>query len=409
MQPDFKSIALPLIERGFRLTPINPATKSPCMKNWQNFQLTTVEDIVKFAEHYPHHNVGVVGKRGDPTKYPARHCFLDIDADGIVTQIERETGHKMPRTYTVCSRPDSAPYKRHFYFLQTSYSFRRFGAWAAKNLNVRDMTRLEKGRSGLLHHPTLYDMKGVGGGSQVVAVGSVRDNGEIYTCINDVPPVPIPDWLVDWVVADHKKYRVLVNKERADKHQVKAEALRLGRVERRKLRQQNSPEGFDIYEDDIYDFLRWRASSFAGLGLTGKALIIALTYEARRFCEKGRAWSESERGRAVIEKIAREERVVGDATWFYKMSQEAIDGLQITPEQPNKAEEIRNVIAQFPDRILDEDALLRIREELLLDGFVLDRRADKDALYKARKAAGFTVESVKEATGVKSFWVRTIP
>lgn len=396
MKPDFKSIALPLIERGFRLTPINAATKSPCMKNWQNFQLTTAEDIEKFAEHYPHHNVGVVGKRGDPTKYPARHCFLDIDADGIVTQIERETGHKMPSTYTVCSRPDSAPYKRHFYFLQTPYSFRRFGQWAAKNLNVRDMTRLERGRSGLLMHPTLYDMKGVGGGSQVVAAGSVRDSGEVYTCVDDAPVAPIPDWLVDWVIADHKKYRVLKNKEKADKYRAKVATLR--RVE----------HDFDIYEDDIYDFLRWRANSFAGLGLAGKALLIALTYEARRFCENGLTWSKSERGRATIEKIAREKRNVGDATWFYATSQDTIDGLQMT-ESPNKAEEIRDIVARFPDRILDDDALTQIREGLLINGFVLDRRADKDALYKARKAAGFTVESVKEATGMKSFWVRATP
>jgi hypothetical protein len=113
--------------------------------------------------------VGVVGKRGI-----GRHMFLDIDAEAVVERIEAETGRKMPQTYTVCSRPESAPYKRHFYFTQTPCSFKRFGSWNAKNVNVRDLTRLERSRSGMLMHPTLYDIKGVGSGSLVVGATLVQ-------------------------------------------------------------------------------------------------------------------------------------------------------------------------------------------------------------------------------------------
>jgi len=58
---DFVAIATPLVERGFRVTPVHPDTKMGVMKNWQKFQLTTIDDIRKHAEYFPHHNVGVVG------------------------------------------------------------------------------------------------------------------------------------------------------------------------------------------------------------------------------------------------------------------------------------------------------------------------------------------------------------
>src|ERR1035437_5050364 len=147
---DFVAIATPLVERGFRVTPVHPETKMGVMKNWQKFQLTTIDDVRKYAEYFPHHNVGVVGKRG-----VGRHCFLDVDAPGVVERIENETKQTMPKTYTVCSRPESASYKRHFYFTQIPYSFKRFGSRNAKNINVRDLTRLERSRSGMLMHPTL--------------------------------------------------------------------------------------------------------------------------------------------------------------------------------------------------------------------------------------------------------------
>ena len=77
----------------------------------------------------PHHNVGVVGKRG-----VGRHCFLDVDAPGVVERIEKETQHEKPQGYRVKSSPTSKPYKTHFYFKQTQYSFEKFGGWESVKL-----------------------------------------------------------------------------------------------------------------------------------------------------------------------------------------------------------------------------------------------------------------------------------
>jgi hypothetical protein len=82
-QIDFVAIATPLVERGFRVTPVHPETKSGVMRNWQNHQATTPDEVLKHAKYYPHHNVGVVGKRG-----VGRHMFLDIDAENVLERIE---------------------------------------------------------------------------------------------------------------------------------------------------------------------------------------------------------------------------------------------------------------------------------------------------------------------------------
>jgi hypothetical protein len=320
--------------------------------------------------------------------------FLDIDAEGVVERIERETGHRMPKTYTVCSRPTSAPYKRHFYFTQTQYSFKKSGAWKAKNINVRDLTRLEKSRSGILMHPTLYDVKGIGGGSLVVGAGSVRDNGEIYTCIDDSPVAELPDWLIDWLLADFQRYRGGRERELAEKYKAKDIALRKSETERRKLREKNLPDGFDIAEEDIYDFLRWRASSYSGLGETGEELAQSLSYQVSRFCVNGEAFAKSEAGQRAIQKIAKEERNIGNATWFYRQRATRFDMHHIPIPPLPKIAVIKKIVSEFPDRISSESALERIEAGLEKEGFPFDRRKDKDKLLGARKAVGFKVEGL---------------
>jgi hypothetical protein len=138
-QIDFVAIATPLVERGFRVTPVHPETKMGVMKNWQNWQITTPAEVLKYSKgKYANHNVGVVGKGG-----VGRHCFLDVDAKGVVERIENETHQTMPKGYRVKSSPTSKPYKTHFYFVQTPYSFEKFGGWEAVNSNVKDMTTLD--------------------------------------------------------------------------------------------------------------------------------------------------------------------------------------------------------------------------------------------------------------------------
>ena len=103
------------------------------MKNWQHWQITTPAQVLKYSTgKYANHNVGVVGKRG-----VGRHCFLDVDATGVVERIENETEHTIPKGYRVKSSPMSKPYKTHFLFHANAVLVRKFGGWEAVKLNVK--------------------------------------------------------------------------------------------------------------------------------------------------------------------------------------------------------------------------------------------------------------------------------
>ena len=308
---DFVAIATPLVERGFRVTPVHPETKMGVMKNWQKFQLTTIDEVRKYAEYFPHHNVGVVGKRG-----VGRHCFLDVDAPGVVERIENETKQTMPKGYRVKSSPMLKPYKTHFYFRQTPYSFEKFGRWEAVNSNVKDMTTLdEEGK-----HSTLYDLKGVGGGSLVVGAGSIKQTGEIYTCVDGGPVPEIPNWLVDWLVKDIDSYWDAVDAEKAAKLALKnAEQEKYTPSERMAMRKRGLPEGFDIYFEDRYAYLCWRAFKLSSMGLRAKALEVALTDLLQNDVVAGKEYVQTDKGRSMVHKLANNPSLKpGNGSWFYK-------------------------------------------------------------------------------------------
>ncbi len=152
---DYVAIATAALNRGFRITPVHPLEKRGVLYNWNRNPTTTLSEVLQHAKDFPNHNVGIVGRRGI-----GNHCFLDIDADGVVERIEQETGQKMAVTYTVCSSPNKKPWKKHYYFRQTAYSISRL----RKEANRKDVTKTVISDNGTSMHPTMYDLKGVGGG-----------------------------------------------------------------------------------------------------------------------------------------------------------------------------------------------------------------------------------------------------
>lgn len=434
-KPDYIAIATPLVKRGFRVTPVSPATKRCVKWGWQKPSRhdVTIEDVLKTAAEqdgkYADHNVGVIGWCGDPVNYPpARHMFIDIDGEGVLERIEEyaaSIGEKMPETFTVTSNPKK-PYKLHFYFLQTAYSFNQFGGWHAKNKNVKDMKAWTVSkRTGKPMRPTLYDVRGIGGGAIVVAPGSVRDDGSLYTIIKDKPVVEIPNWLVDWINAHFKKYRDIVDAERAAKWAAKWQARREIDYAGKKvdavlaeLRAANDPAGFDIDEIDTTDFMMWRAGHLARLGCPREAIEISLKQMVVDSCPNGKAFVESDEGKLEIHEVAYDDDLkVGhdpkagrriDALWFYrqgrKVKSSEVEYITdddsnilsiIPPPAPESALElesdpgstkpawwkghwppsttdsdllrhlfIKSRVLEFPDRILAEDVNARLNRAL---------------------------------------------
>ena len=404
---DFVAIATPLVELGFRVTPVHPETKMGVMKNWQNWQITTPAEVLKYSTgKYANHNVGVVGKRG-----LGRHCFLDVDAKGVVERIEQETGYTMPKGYRVKSSPKSKPHKMHFYFTQTPYSFEQFGGWDAVNSNVKDMTTLDDDGK----HPTLYDLKGVGGGSFVVGAGSVKENGEVYTCVDDSPVPEIPKWLVDWLVKDIDKYWDAVDAEKAAKLALKeAEQKKYTPDERAAMRRKNLPEGFDIFFEDRYEYLYKRSCTLSSMGLRAKALEVALTNLLENDVVGGKDYAQTDKGKSMVHKLAHNRSLKpGNGSWFYRTKEKrpkrttptvsTISGhrsIIIKGKPQTRVGAMVKIIDGFPKRLASTDAYDRI-EAGLAGRFPFDRKAARDQVYvgRARKKAGFVLEG--------QMWVRS--
>jgi hypothetical protein len=318
--------------------------------------------------------------------------FFDDDS-GIAKRIEEETGKQIPRTYKVQTRPDTNPLKQHFYFKQTDYSFKKFAVfaeggdpWKSKNINRRDTTKYELSRSGLLIHPTLYDLKCIGGINLVVGAGSLRESGERYACDDDTEPIDIPNWLVDWFIKDIRAYHASTLKEKDIK-----------------FRERSARQTFDVIaEEDTFDFLRWRAHDLVGLGLVGEGLENALTSLAKTDCDKGETFVSSEHGREMIHKIAFSDWKRGNATWFYKtedLKSEVVEGHIMIYKTTTKHGVMEGIIKGFPDRISTAEAFERIEKGLKDEDYTFDATADRGMVYAARKRTGFAVEGHR-------YWVR---
>jgi Bifunctional DNA primase/polymerase, N-terminal len=410
----FMQVGMPLLERGFRLTPIDPKTKSPSTANWQLWQVTSIEKLTKEAKYHRDDNVGVYSSRG-----VGNLIFLDIDAAGVVERIEKETKQRIPETYSVLTRPQTNPAKRHFYFLQTAYSFKKlaFGEKKSKNINVKDLTKLnDKGQ-----HPTVYDVKGCGGGAYVVGAGSYReDTNEVYTAVDPSAEVfPIPDWLVDWIVADVKRFRAEKEEERKKKYEKKYAERRQQRSISESIlnewRKEGRPESFEIYREDLHSFARWRAGQLASLGCSPATIEVALIDVITSSCVGGKEYVETESGRASIHKIAFDKKLNrGNSIRFYEQKDLGVfyefedDRMVIHGEPKSRHEVLVEMIAAFTEQTLPASvAYERLAAACVAQGYTLDREinADQQAVVRARRQARVETKNV----GGRHVWIRKAP
>jgi hypothetical protein len=389
LQADYLSIATAAIERGFRVTPVSPAEKRGVLPRWNRHPSTKLSEIMQHAKDYPTHNVGVVGRRGI-----GNEMFLDVDAEGVLEQIEREAGHRMPSTYTVASRPQSAPWKRHYYFKQTAHSVQVFRT----ETNVKDLTLLKDGK-----HPTQYDLKGVGGGGLVVAAGSVRADGEVYAVIHDAPVMPVPDWLVDWLCKDIHKYKSQLARARAEEFTRIKEAQFEAATNGAKVMKHV------VSQDSVHDFLSSRAGSLARLGTRRSSIERMLGEQAEDFCNGGKAFADSASGKAKFRELAFNPRLtIGDAT-FFKRSKPTLVGTTLIPPphiptpKERRLKRMVETLHGFPQILPAREGYNRL-QTALAGSFLLKRHArHRMRVAEALKAAGFTVER----HGGKTMWTRS--
>jgi hypothetical protein len=161
----FLEIATPLIQRGIPVIPVQPNEKRCLLPEWQMKATTDIEQVKLWQTENPLFNVGCVGT-------PEGIVILDADNPELIARIVRDTGHKMPRTFTVRSGGKKLP---HLYFRQT------------------DVSRKLRNRSSA----GMFDLQSVD--KYVVGPGSTLADGKTYEIVDDSPIADFPDWLAEWI------------------------------------------------------------------------------------------------------------------------------------------------------------------------------------------------------------------
>ena len=388
----YLSVALPLLRRGFVVWNISKKSDKAGASGWNSLAYEATENLHRFiAGKHPTANVCVISHRG-----VGNPIVMDIDADGVIEKIERETGYQLPATYTVATRPRTAPFKRHYYFLQTELSVASFDV--EMNGIFRDLTRTET-KDGHEVHPNMLDVKGCGRGGFVVAAGSGRapdakcPEGDVYTCVNETDLVPIPEWLVTWL----KNTRAAIEQAGRDA-QEKRDMVNASRTaeERKRLQDAGDESAFNVAYENIFGFLDSRAKSLARLGVGAELREKCLVEQCVRECAGGAKWMESHPDR--IHEIAyNPERVLGNSGWFKRMkpktwSKTPNGPLVIQAPAPTRQSVIVAAMNGFPDEIGSAEGWKKLIESCKLAGHVLSKDgAGYKAVSLARDKAGFKV------------------
>ena len=393
-QSRYYKIAMPMLEKGYIVWPVKPEPEKCGEFGW-NTQAHYADEIVHrcLARKFPNHNAAVISKRGI-----GNLMFLDIDSPGVLERVEEETGQKISgTTFSVCSRPQSAPYKRHFYFRQTDYSLMK---WKTEN-NVREISKWAPGKNGNPIHPTLFDVKGVGGGGYVVAPGSVRANGEVYTVIDDLPVIDVPDFLVDWLAKEITSWNSARRKEQVEHAE---QVASLSKSEQSALQKAGDPSGFKYPVSEIFPFMNWRAAILASNAVSRKNIKRQLTEEINRDFAGGKAFTASENGKTKIHGMVTSKKL-GTLHWDWvgpKRKTILRDGLKFTVPRSRHSLLVA-AMRRFPSSVSATDGYQRLQKALIGTGFQLIKgKAAEKAISQVRKAAGYSAERTKNGW----IWVR---
>ena len=191
----FQTIAEPFIKLGIPVFPLVHRDKvPPAGLHWDKVATTDPAKIAKWDAINPDYNVGLAALPDGEI------CFLEFDIKGGVKPAANEMEQDVPLTRTQRSGKGFA----HYIFLSTERS-RKLGNRSV-NLAASCTCDKEANRPCLRqdckvwtphHHHEWFSFRA--DNKYLVGAGSIHPNGVQYSTVRDVAPIPIPDWLCDWI------------------------------------------------------------------------------------------------------------------------------------------------------------------------------------------------------------------
>jgi hypothetical protein len=167
------------IRFGIPVIPLVPNDKFPpsSMTGWQSERKYTTDPavIAGWNAENPDYNIGLVAMAEEHG-----FCFLEFDGTPGLKAICKERGQEYPCTRIHRSGRGGG----HYIFKHTAKSI-ALGNRSANNAEGEWFSfRADR--------------------KYLVGAGSVHPNGNLYTVHSDVEPIPIPDWLVDYIAEQTK-------------------------------------------------------------------------------------------------------------------------------------------------------------------------------------------------------------
>jgi hypothetical protein len=165
----FLSIATPFVELGIPVFPLTPKTKIP-PAGFHFLEEATIDPakVATWNEENPDYNVVLLAN--------GEFCFLEFDVAKGMSAAAAEMGHEIPLTRTQVSGKGFG----HYIFRHTERSL----ALGNRSVNLPDGGEWFSFRAG---------------NKYPVGAGSVHPNGNYYQTARDIEPIPMPDWLCEFV------------------------------------------------------------------------------------------------------------------------------------------------------------------------------------------------------------------
>jgi len=165
----FLSIATPFVELGIPVFPLTPKTKIP-PSGFHFLEEATIDPVkvASWIDENPDYNVALLAN--------GEFCFLEFDVAKGMSAAAAEMGHGIPLTRTQVSGKGFG----HYIFKHTE----RSRALGNRSVNLPEGGEWFSFRAG---------------NKYLVGAGSLHPNGNYYQTARDIEPIPMPDWLCDFV------------------------------------------------------------------------------------------------------------------------------------------------------------------------------------------------------------------
>jgi Bifunctional DNA primase/polymerase, N-terminal len=192
--PSFSSIAAPFIKLKIPVFPLLPGKKEPATTNGVKDATLNPDIVAQWSADNHNYNVGIAALAGGEI------CFLEFDVKGGLRPAASEMEQELPETRLQASGRNFA----HYVFTHTERS-RKLGN-RKRNLDDACYCDDEENRPCLResckvwtqhHHHEWFSFRA--NNEYLVGAGSTHPNGRQYTTVRDVAPIPVPDWVCDWI------------------------------------------------------------------------------------------------------------------------------------------------------------------------------------------------------------------